>query len=82
MEITTKVVKSGHWFQLQIVQIEDAVVKTFSGPDKNIERKEKYETICLTFGNFFETNAEAETFAKTKMVKSTIKIMQKNVGYF
>jgi len=77
MEITTKVVKTGFWFQVQVVEIEDAVVKTFSGPDKNLEIKEKYETICLTFGNFFETNADAETFAKTKLVKSTIKLMQK-----
>lgn len=77
MEITTKVVKAGVWFQVQIIQIEEVSSMFFSGPDKGIEKKEMHETIVLTFGKLFETGADAETFAKTKLVKSTIKLMQK-----
>jgi hypothetical protein len=77
MEITTKVVKTGFWFQVQVVQIEEVGSMVFSGLDKGVEKKERHETIVLTFGKFFETGADAETFAKTKLVKSTIKLMQK-----
>ena len=77
MEITTKVVKTGFWFQVQVVQIEQAIFTMISGPEKGVEKKERHETIVLTFGKLFETGADAETFAKTKLVKSTIKLMQK-----
>ena len=77
MEITTKVVKAGAWFQVQIVQIEEVGSVFFSGPDKGVEKKEMHETIILTFGKLFETGADAETFSKTKLVLSTIKLIQK-----
>ena len=77
MEITTKVVKTGFWFQVQVVQIEEVGSMVFSGPDKGVEKKEMHETIILTFGKLFETGADAETFSKTKLVLSTIKLMQK-----
>ena len=77
MEITTKVVKIGAWFQVQIVQIEEVGSVFFSGPDKGVEKKEMHETIILTFGKLFETGADAETFSKTKLVLSTIKLIQK-----
>ena len=77
MEITTKVVKTGFWFQVQVVQIEEVGSMVFSGPNKCIEKKEMHETIILTFGKLFETSSDAETFSKTKLVLSTIKLMQK-----
>lgn len=39
MEITTKVIKAGSWFQVQIIQIEEVSSMVFSGPDKGIEKK-------------------------------------------
>ena len=77
MEITTKVVKTGFWFQVQVVQIEEVGSMVFSGQNKGIEKKEMHETIILTFGKLFETSSDAETFSKTKLVLSTIKLMQK-----
>jgi hypothetical protein len=35
------------------------------------------DTVILTFGKLFETSADAETFSKTKLVLSTIKLIQK-----
>lgn len=77
MEITTKVVKIGAWFQVQIIQIEEVSSMVFSGPDKGIEKKEMRDTVILTFGKLFETSTDAETFSKTKLVLSTIKLIQK-----
>jgi hypothetical protein len=77
MEITTKVVKAGVWFQVQITQIEEVGSMVFSGPDKGIEKKEMRDTVILTFGKLFETSTDAETFSKTKLVLSTIKLIQK-----
>lgn len=77
MEITTKVIKAGTWFQVQIIQIEEVSSMVFSGPDKGIEKKEMRDTVILTFGKLFETSADAETFSKTKLVLSTIKLIQK-----
>lgn len=82
MEITTKVVNTGAWYQVQIVQNEECVYTFFSGPDKGVKKTEMSETVVLTFGKLFETSADGESFAKTKVVKSTIKLMQKNVSYF
>lgn len=77
MEITTKVVKTGFWFQVQVVEIEEVVFTMISGPEKGVEKKEMHETVILTFGKLFETSADAQTFSKTKLVLSTIKLMQK-----
>ena len=41
MEITTKVVKTGFWFQVQVVQIEEAVFTMISGPEKGVKKKRK-----------------------------------------
>lgn len=77
MEITTKVIKAGTWFQVQIIQIEEVSSMVFSGPDKGIEKKEMRDTVILTFGKLFETSTDAGTFSKTKLVLSTIKLIQK-----
>lgn len=77
MEITTKVVKTGFWFQVQVVQIEQAIFTMISGPEKGVEKKEMRDTVILTFGKLFETSTDAGTFSKTKLVLSTIKLIQK-----
>jgi hypothetical protein len=82
MQIITKVVKVGYWYQAQIVRVEEMTFSYVSGPDKGVPQKEITETVVLTFGKFFETIGEAETFAGSKKVKSIIKLIQKDGFYF
>jgi len=78
MEIITKVVRAGHWYQTQIIRVEEV---TFSYV-KGVSQKEMSETVVLTFGKFFESIVEAETFASSKKVKSVVKLIQKDGFYF
>jgi hypothetical protein len=78
MQIITKVVRAGHWYQTQIIRVEE---KTFSYI-KGVNQKEISETVVLTFGKFFESIVEAETFASSKKVKSVVKLIQKDGFYF
>jgi len=82
MQIITKVVRAGYWHQLQIVRVEEITFSYVSGPDKGVPQKEITETVILTFGKFFESVGEAETFAGSKKVKSIIKLIQKDGFYF
>jgi len=43
------------------------------------DKPEKWETTILTFGKFFDNNEEAEKFMKTKLFKSILKNIEKNV---
>jgi hypothetical protein len=78
MEIITKVVRAGHWYQTQIIRVEEV---TFSYV-KGVNQKEISETVVLTFGKFFESIEDGETFASTKKVKSIMKLIQKDGFYF
>jgi len=78
MQIITKVVRAGHWYQTQIIRVEEV---TFSYV-KGVSQKEVSETVVLTFGKFFESIVEAETFASLKKVKSIMKLIQKDGFYF
>jgi hypothetical protein len=82
MQIITKAVRAGHWYQTQIVRVEEITFSYVSGPDKGVQQKEITETVILTFGKFFETIVEAETFAGSKKVKSIVKLIQKDGFYF
>jgi len=82
MEITTKVVKTGYWYQLQIIRVEEITFSYVSGPDKGVPQKEITETVVLTFGKLFETILDAETFGCSKKVKAMVKLIQKDGFYF
>jgi hypothetical protein len=82
MQIITKVVRAGHWYQTQIIRVEEITFSYVSGPDKGVNQKEISETVVLTFGKFFESIVEAETFASLKKVKSIMKLIQKDGFYF
>ena len=78
MEIITKVVRAGHWYQTQIIRVEEV---TFSYV-KGVSQKEMSETVVLTFGKLFESIEDAEKFASLKKVKSVVKLIQKDGFYF
>jgi len=82
MQIITKVVRAGHWYQTQIVRVEEITFSYVSGPDKGVPQKEITETVVLTFGKLFESILDGETFAGSKKVKSIIKLIQKDGFYF
>jgi hypothetical protein len=82
MQIITKVVKAGHWYQTQIVRVEEMTFSYVSGPDKGVPQKEITETVVLTFGELFESIQDGETFAGSKKVKSIVKLIQKDGFYF
>jgi hypothetical protein len=78
MQIITKVVRAGHWYQTQIIRVEEV---TFSYV-KGVSQKEMSETVVLTFGKLFESIEDAEKFASLKKVKSVVKLIQKDGFYF
>ena len=82
MQIITKVVRVGYWYKTEIVRVDEITFSYVSGPDKGVPQKEITENVILTFGKFFETIGEAETFAGSKKVKSIIKLIQKDGFYF
>ena len=82
MQIITKVVKTGHWYQTQIIRVEEATFSYVSGPNKGVMQKESSEIVVLTFSKLFESIEDAETFASLKKVKSIIKLIQKDGFYF
>ena len=82
MQIITKVVRAGHWYQVQIVSVYEITFSYVSGPDKGVKQKEMSETVVLTFGKLFESIEDAETFASLKKVKSIMKLIQKDGFYF
>lgn len=82
MQIITKVVRVGYWYKTEIVRVDEITFSYVSGPDKGVPQKEITENVILTFGKFFETIVEAETFAGSKKVKSIVKLIQKDGFYF
>ena len=82
MQIITKGVRAGHWYQTQIVRVEEITFSYVSGPDKGVPQKEITETVVLTFGKLFESIQDGETFAGSKKVKSIVKLIQKDGFYF
>jgi hypothetical protein len=48
MQIITKVVRAGHWYQVQIVSVYEITFSYVSGPDKGVKQKEMSETVVLT----------------------------------
>ncbi len=78
MQIITKVVRAGHWYQTQIIRVEEITFSYIKG----VNQKEMSETVVLTFGKLFESIEDAEKFASLKKVKSIMKLIQKDGFYF